>query len=72
MKNTQKNIKDKLRRAGIHHSAALHLGIVSVSLVYPFRTRIRTAVGTVVKTNPLAIPSFLQSSLALIFLSNNF
>lgn len=49
---------------GSHHSVALDLGIVSVSLVYPLSARIKAAVGTVVGNNPLAILPFLQSSLA--------
>jgi len=46
-------------RAEILPSAVRHVGIVSASLADPIRSRIRAAVGTIVKSNPLAILPFL-------------
>lgn len=44
--------KHKGSRPVSHHSAGLHLGTVSVSLVYPMTTRKRAAVGYVERNNP--------------------
>lgn len=69
-KTPPSEVKHKGSRAWIHHSAAPHLGTVSVSLVYPLRSRMRTAVGTVMRTNPLAILSFSLKLIGTHF--NNF